>query len=144
MSDIRFMEGDKQLFGLTVDAVIIRDNKVLLMKRTTYPFEGSWVIPGGYVELDETLEEACVREAKEETGLDVTIQKTIGAYSKLGRDPRGRLITVAYLCYGDGEPKTNYESSELRFFSEDELKALDIGFDHKDILKDTFRILEGR
>lgn len=144
MADIRFMEGDKQVFGLTADAVIMRNNKALLLKRATHPFEGSWVIPGGYVELGETLEEACTREAKEETGLDVHIEGIIGAYSKPDRDPRGRMITVAYLCTADGEPKSNYESSEVRFFSENGLKDLSLGFDHRDILKDAFRLLKMR
>lgn len=143
MADIRFIEGGKQVFGLTVDAVIIRDKKVLLMKRTTYPFEGSWVIPGGYVDLGETLEESCIREAKEETGLDVKIEGIVGAYSRLGRDPRGRQITVAYLCSAGGAPRPNYESSELRFFSEKELTGLSLGFDHKDILRDAFRKFKG-
>mgnify|MGYP001385344519 CR=1 FL=1 len=136
--DIRFMEKGKQKFGLTVDAVIVKDKKVLLIKRRTYPFQGTWVIPGGYVHFDETLEEACAREAKEETGLEVKIKGIIGAYSKLDRDPRGRQVTVAYLCSASGTPRGNEESSELEFFSKKEIESLEIGFDHSEILECAF------
>lgn len=72
--------------ALTTDAVIELDGEVLLLERNHPPYEGSWVLPGGLVERDETAREACIRETKEETGLDVTVEEFVGLYD----DPRPR------------------------------------------------------
>jgi 8-oxo-dGTP diphosphatase len=82
---------------LAADAVVIKDGKILLIKRGTDPFKGMWALPGGRLEEDETIEQCAIREAKEETGLDIGIQKLIGVYSDPKRDPR-KVVAVAFLC----------------------------------------------
>ncbi|MBI5051525.1 NUDIX hydrolase [Candidatus Micrarchaeota archaeon] len=79
------------------DAVIIKDEKVVLIKRAAEPFKGEWALPGGRIEDNETAEACLVREAKEETNLDVRPLKLVGIYSDPKRDPRG-VLAAAYLC----------------------------------------------
>jgi 8-oxo-dGTP diphosphatase len=81
---------------LTVDAVIFKGSRVLLVKRAIDPYRGCWGIPGGFLNRDETLEECLKREVKEETGLSVSPGKLIGIYDDPKRDPRGRVISIAY------------------------------------------------
>ncbi|MBU4406392.1 MAG: NUDIX hydrolase, partial [Candidatus Altiarchaeota archaeon] len=85
---------------LTVDAVILdrEKNSIVLVKRGIYPFEGMWALPGGFVEYKETVENATIREAKEETGLDIEIERMVGVYSDPERDPRGHTVAVTFLC----------------------------------------------
>ncbi|MHA1276227.1 MAG: NUDIX domain-containing protein, partial [Candidatus Helarchaeota archaeon] len=83
----------------TVDAIILGSNEsIVLVKRKNPPFEGMWALPGGFIELGEQVEDAVVREVKEETSLNVEIVKLSGVYSDPGRDPRGHTISIAYLC----------------------------------------------
>lgn len=86
--------------ALTVDTVVFRKNEgnteVLLIRRKFYPFEGMWALPGGFVDMDETVEEAVVRELEEETGLkDVNLEQ-LHVFSTIGRDPRGRTVSVTF------------------------------------------------
>ena len=85
---------------MTADCVVfaqVKDQvKVLLIERGDEPCKGMWAIPGGFMNMDETAEEAAVRELKEETGIELTKVEQIGAFSKVDRDPRGRVITVAF------------------------------------------------
>lgn len=95
---------------LTVDAVVFRKNngllEVLLIQRKHYPFEGMWALPGGFVDMDETCEEAVVRELKEETSLTLTGLKQLHTFSELGRDPRGRTVSVTFFGITDYENST--------------------------------------
>ncbi|MEZ5083317.1 MAG: NUDIX hydrolase [Bacteroidales bacterium] len=90
---------------LTVDAVVFRKNKglleVLLIQRKHDPFEGMWALPGGFVDMDETCEEAVVRELEEETNLTLTGLKQLHTFSELGRDPRGRTVSVTFFGFAD-------------------------------------------
>jgi len=120
---------------VSVDPVILISGKIVLTKRAVDPFNGYWVLPGGRVEKNETVEQACIREAKEETGLDVKIVKMTGVYSSPKRDPRGT-VAVAFLCTGKGKLKyAKEEATEIKLF---DLKRLPkkLGFDHKKIIKD--------
>ncbi|NPA76967.1 MAG: NUDIX hydrolase [Candidatus Diapherotrites archaeon] len=119
---------------VAVDCVIMKDGKVLLLKRAHEPFNGYWVLPGGHVESNESVEDAAVREMREELGLDVEIGRLIGVFSDPHRDPRG-LVSVAFLARAaGGDVQLNREASEYAWFPLDELPE-NIGFDHKEILE---------
>ena len=92
---------------LTVDAVILVNNRrnLVLIRRKNPPFQGELALPGGFVDVGETVEEACIREAYEETNININIIKLIGVFSDPRRDPRGHNVTIAFLC----ESQTNNE-----------------------------------
>ncbi len=116
------------------DAVIIQNGKLLLVRRNTEPFRGMWALPAGRLEENETFEECCIREVKEETGLGVKIEKLIGVYSDPKRDPR-KTVTVAFLCTvkeGKETPQKG-EIKEVKWFQSNNLPAL--AFDHKKIIE---------
>jgi len=80
---------------VAVDVVLENKGKVLLVQRALEPFAGKWALPGGFVEEGETVEQAAVREVKEETGLDIELEGLLGVYSDPGRDPRGHIISLS-------------------------------------------------
>lgn len=124
---------------LAADAVIIKDGKILLVKRNTEPYRGFWALPAGRLEENETLEECCIREVKEETGLKVKIEKLIGVYSDPKRDPR-KTVTAAFLCTVKGGKETPQEGEikEIKWFPLNELPKL--AFDHRKIIRDALKI----
>lgn len=131
--------------AVTADAVVITQNeprKVLLIERGGEPFKGCWAFPGGFMNMDETLEECVVRELKEETGLVVTEVKPIGSYSRVDRDPRGRTITIAYLILVEEElpVKGQDDAKQAKWWPLNKLPEL--AFDHSKILNDTLRTLK--
>jgi 8-oxo-dGTP diphosphatase len=126
--------------GLTVDAVIIYNNGIVLIRRKNEPFKGHYALPGGFVEYGERVEEALVREAKEETGLDVRPVKLIGVYSRPDRDPRGHTVTVAFLCIGEGNLKAGDDAKEVFVFPVEEALKLPLAFDHREILRDALKL----
>lgn len=82
---------------ITVDAWIVDPRgRILLVRRGRAPFRGRWSLPGGFCEWGETTEEACAREVREETGVEVRIGAVLGVYSDPKRDPRGHTVTVVY------------------------------------------------
>ena len=124
--------------ALTVDTIILEDNKIILIKRLNNPFKDHWAIPGGFVEYGEKVEDAAVREAKEETGLDIELTKLVGVYSDPERDPRGHTVTVAFLSkIIGGTLKSDSDAKDAKFIDIDELKNMELAFDHNEILKDT-------
>jgi len=82
--------------ALTVDAVVVKDKKILLIKRKREPYQGHYALPGGFVEYGETVEAAMRREVLEETGLVVKIKSLVGIYSDPDRDPRGHVVSVVF------------------------------------------------
>ncbi len=121
--------------ALTVDAVIVDGDGVVLIRRKNPPFQGRWAIPGGFVEVGETVEDAVVREAEEETGLKVKVEKLFGVYSDPGRDPRGHTVSVVFLCKTvGGEMKASSDAIDVKKFDLSELPEL--AFDHETILMD--------
>ena len=122
--------------ALTVDAVITDPaGRVLVMERGTEPFPGTWVLPGGYVDPGETVEQACMREVREELGLDVRLTGLIGIYSEPGRDPRGSVVSVAYRAEVVGGSLTvTAEARAHRWLEPGE--NVPMGFDHARILAD--------
>jgi 8-oxo-dGTP diphosphatase len=125
--------------SVTVDVVIftIRDDdlKVLLVKRGVEPFKNKWAIPGGFVKMNESLEEAAKRELEEETGVKNVYLEQLYTFGKINRDPRGRVITVSYMALTNSNKinlKASTDVSEASWFSIKKLPSL--AFDHKEIL----------
>jgi 8-oxo-dGTP diphosphatase len=142
---------------LTADCVVVRSgSEVLLVRRGGEPFKGCWALPGGFMEMDETIEHCAVRELEEETGLRFAERdlSLIGVYSAPGRDPRGRTVTAAFrvesgerraesgetpqscgqlpLGRGAAEPVAGDDAAEVRWWP---LAALPpLAFDHADIV----------
>jgi len=123
---------------LTVDAVILDPCQgVVLIQRGHEPFAGRWALPGGFVETGESLKAACVRESREETGLEVEPVQLVGTYSDPGRDPRGHTVSVVFLCRATGGLLARGDdAAEARWFAS--LAGLDIAFDHARILADAW------
>jgi 8-oxo-dGTP diphosphatase len=121
---------------LAVDALIIHPRRgVLLIRRANPPFKGSWALPGGFVERGETCEAACVREAKEETGLTVEPVALVGVYSTPERDPRGHTVSPVFLCRVlAGEARGGDDASEARWFAD--VTGVQLAFDHAHVLAD--------
>ncbi|MFX1451680.1 MAG: NUDIX domain-containing protein [Promethearchaeota archaeon] len=129
---------------ITVDAIILIDkDSIVLIKRKNPPFKDYWAIPGGFVELGETLENAVMREAKEETSLDIRPIKILNVYSDPNRDPRGHIITVAYMCEKiGGTLKANSDARDIKIFKKNAIKDIQLAFDHAKILKDYYKSLK--
>src|SRR3989344_3134444 len=107
--------------GVSVDAVIIKNGKVLLIKRGVDPFKGYWGTPGGYVDWDETIEETVKREVKEETDLDVSDLRLVGVYSSPNRHPK-QVINLVYLVkVNDGKLKYGDDALNAKWFAFNEL-----------------------
>jgi ADP-ribose pyrophosphatase YjhB (NUDIX family) len=119
----------------TVDIIIEFNNGIILIKRKNPPI--GWALPGGFVDYGESLENAAIREAKEETSLDITLKRQFHAYSDPNRDPRHHTITVVYIAKGIGIPRAEDDAKEIGIFSFNNLPE-PIVFDHRDILIDYF------
>jgi 8-oxo-dGTP diphosphatase len=127
---------------LTVDILIEVPGKgVILIERKNPPF--GWAIPGGFVDYGETLEAAALREAKEETGMDLADLKQFHAYSDPKRDPRGHTVSVVFTAKGIGVPKAADDAKNLRIFQVDDLPE-DLAFDHASILSDYSESIKSR
>lgn len=121
----------------TVDAIIeLPGNRIVLIRRKNPPL--GWALPGGFVDEGEPLDRACVREAKEETGLDVELLEQFFTYSDPRRDPRRHTISTVYLARANGTPKGADDAAEAQAFSVDALPK-DLCFDHGEILGDYLR-----
>ena len=126
---------------LTADGAVLKDGKILLIRRKYDPFKGKWALPGGFVEYGERVENTVVREVYEETGLKTKIIDIIGVYSDPNRDPRGHTITVAYfLDIHDGKLRSGNDASDAQFFDLKDLPKL--AFDHDKIINDVIRRIE--
>jgi len=125
--------------ALTVDCVVFglddEDLKVLLIRRDLPPFEGRWALPGGFVRVDETLEDAARRELAEETGLECAYHEQLYTVGDVDRDPRERVVTVAYYALvklSDHRVHAATDAREAAWFAVDDLP--DLAFDHDKIL----------
>ncbi len=135
--------GEYKKPSLTVDIFIYNENKeFLLIKRKNDPFKDHWAFPGGFVDYGECVEDAAVREAKEETSIDVELSKLVGVYSKPNRDPRGHTVSVVFLAKGNfDDRKADDDAKEIKIFTFDKAFNTDLAFDHKEILEDIYNIL---
>ena len=121
--------------ALTVDGVLIEEHSILFVQRKYEPFQGTWALPGGFVEYGEKTEDAVAREIFEETGLQTEIRLLLGVYSDPHRDPRGHTISVVYIMNRiGGNLNAGDDAKSVKFFKMNELPAL--AFDHAQIVKD--------
>ena len=121
----------------TVDTIIeISSGGIVLVERKNPPH--GWALPGGFVDYGESLEIAAVREAKEETCLDVALVEQFYTYSDPQRDPRHHTVSTVYLAIADGTPQGRDDAKDAKVFIENELPS-PIVFDHSKILADYFR-----
>jgi len=130
--------GERQYHNpaLAVNAIISKDDSILLVKRGVEPFKELWSLPGGFVEYDETVEDSIVREVKEETGLSVEPVKVVGVYSQPTRSPAKHVVTICYQCsILGGELKASDENIEAKFFTVEGLPG-QLAFDHLKIIED--------
>lgn len=125
----------------TVDAIIEIDKGIVIIERSNPPF--GWALPGGFVDYGESLEDAVMREAKEETGLDLTGLKQFHTYSKPSRDPRFHTIGTVFTAQANGKPKAGDDAAGLKIATLDEAKKLDFAFDHKEIILDYIAYKKG-
>jgi 8-oxo-dGTP diphosphatase len=131
--------------ALTVDALVfVKEGNtffVLLIERGKEPFKNKWALPGGFIEMDETLETACKRELLEETGLNVDKMTQFKTYDAINRDPRHRTISVVYFAELNEiqQVKGGDDACRAEWFSVSELPEL--AFDHKIILEEFFAFL---
>ncbi|WP_298238252.1 NUDIX domain-containing protein [uncultured Algibacter sp.] len=139
----------KQSIKLSVDAVVFGYEEgnisVLLIKRKYDPFKGQWAIPGGFVENNESLEDAVERELFEETGIKINYLEQLYTFGKPNRDPRGRVVSIAY--FGLVRPNAfklyaSTDAEQAQWFNINDLPKL--SFDHKEILKTAIERLQGK
>ncbi len=124
---------------LAVDAVIFFGGGIVLIRRKNPPYQGCYALPGGFAEVGESTEAAACREAKEETSLEIDILGLAGVYSDPARDPRGHVVSVAYLAAGRGTLQSGSDAGSAEVFPLDALPSL--AFDHKEIIDDAVRCL---
>ncbi|MBI3385211.1 NUDIX hydrolase [Candidatus Gottesmanbacteria bacterium] len=118
----------------SIDGLLVKNQKLLLIKRGKYPYQNYWALPGGHVGFNETCEEALKRELKEETNLSLTSHKLLGLYSKPQRSPT-QAISAVYVIDALGKPKAGDDAVDLKFFSFNKLPQ-NLAFDHSEIIKD--------
>jgi 8-oxo-dGTP diphosphatase len=136
--------------ALTVDCIIFGldaelELKIMLIKRDIPPFEGEWAIPGGFVRMDETLEQAALRELQEETGIHHVFLEQLYTFGDLGRDPRDRIVTVAYYALinlVEQQIQAATDAREAEWFPISQIPQL--AFDHEQILRTAIARLRGK
>jgi len=126
---------------VTVDAAVFTfigsTAKLLLINRGREPFKGKWALPGGFVDIDEELEDAVARELQEETGLEGVTLKQIQTFGKCGRDPRGRQITIAFMGIASERQRkvrAGDDAARAKWFDIEKL-PIDMAFDHDEVVK---------
>ncbi|MCT4624727.1 MAG: NUDIX hydrolase [Schleiferiaceae bacterium] len=133
------LTSDVVLFGFKPEKKLA----VLLIKRGKEPFKGKWALPGGFIERDEELIDGAKREMKEETNVSLTRINQVGVYSTPSRDPRGRVVSVAYYAIVPRKVvnvKAGDDAHEAKWFSV--IKLPELAFDHKDIIFDALAKLK--
>jgi len=129
--------------ALTVDIIIEMidrpERPVVLIERKYPPY--GWAIPGGFVDVGETVTQAAIREAMEETGLQVSLDVLLGCYSEPSRDQRGHTVSLVYIAQSEGEPKAADDAKNLALFDPFNIED-QLAFDHDEIIRDYCRYRE--
>jgi len=123
--------------ALTTDCVICdNEGRVLLIRRKNEPFKGAYALPGGFVDIGETVEAACRREVLEEAGIAVGELRLVGVYSDPSRDPRGHTVSIAYMTFlpQAPSPKAGSDAEEADWV--EDWRTLELAFDHAEIIAD--------
>ncbi|MGH7988560.1 MAG: NUDIX domain-containing protein [Candidatus Binataceae bacterium] len=123
---------------IAADVIIEIGDQIVLIERKNFP--PGWAIPGGFVDYGETVEYAAVREAFEETSLEVELRTILGVYSRPDRDPRGQTVTVVYVARADGVPRGCDDAKNAALFSPHQ-PPQPLAFDHAEILADYRHLL---
>ncbi len=124
---------------IAADVIAEIGNQIVLIERKNFP-EG-WAIPGGFVDFGETVEQAAIREAKEEISLEVELRALLGIYSRPDRDPRGQTITAVYIARATGTPVAADDAKNLGLF-DPRTPPAPLAFDHAEILRDYVHFLD--
>jgi len=137
LSKSEFMRKNK-IISLTADIFIYDDKyNFILIKRSAGEYKDYWALPGGFVEYGETVENAAIREAKEETNINIELKDLVNVYSNPDRDSRGHIVTVAYTAKGNfNTKKADSDAKDIGVFSQDKIKNMKIAFDHEKIIND--------
>ena len=127
----------------TIDVAVTDGKRVVLVKRVKEPFKGRWVLPGGFVNYGETVEDAAKREVQEETNLDVELEDILGIYSALDRDPREHHVTIVFIArLIAGQPIGGDDAEKAEWRDLQDLHPGDLAFDHDLVIADLKRWLE--
>lgn len=125
---------------ITVDIIIEINGGIVLIERKNPP--SGWALPGGFVDYGESLEASAIREAKEETSLNIKLEEQFHTYSAPDRDPRHHTITTVFIAKASGIPKAADDAQKAKIFTENHLPT-PIVFDHEKIISDYFRYKKG-
>ncbi|MFH0959268.1 MAG: NUDIX hydrolase [Pseudomonadota bacterium] len=117
----------------TVDIIIKVEGGVVLVRRKNPPY--GWALPGGFIDYGESAEDAAIREAKEETSLEISDPKLLSVYSAPNRDPRYHTISTVFVATGKGIPRAGDDAAQIQVFGQNNFPA-DLAFDHNKILDD--------
>jgi len=119
---------------MAVDGVVLHDGKLVVVRRRNDPFRGMPALPGGFVELGERVEDAAVREVREETGLGTRVLRLVGVFSDPSRDPRGHVVSIAYALEEiGGVLKAGSDAADVMLINPDDLPRM--AFDHDEIIR---------
>ena len=124
---------------IAADVIAEIGDRIVLIERKNFPF--GWAIPGGFVEVGESVEAAAIREAREEISLDVQIRALLGVYSRPDRDPRGHTITVVYVARASGTPRAA-DDAKNAILADPRSPPSPLAFDHAEVLRDYLRWLD--